>query len=271
MIADLHIHSTASDGRLTPYEIYEQAKLANLSFIAITDHDTIEGVLEFQSLPTSGINIIPGVEFNTDIPGYEVHILGYGIDIHNSQLINQLDKLAQDRTLRARKMVDKLTSLGFPIDYGHVLQIAGNSKAIGRPHIAKALIEKNYFASMEEVFTTLLDCNGPAYVPHYKLTPEEAIQLVQTAGGTAILAHPGLIGNDEVVFKLIQNGLDGLEIYHPKHTQPQTEAYRALACTHNLKISGGSDFHGIPGYFPEKLGQFTIPACLAEKLMNGQA
>lgn len=271
MTADLHIHTTASDGRLTPHDIYKQAKLANLSFIAITDHDTIESVLELQNLPTSGVSIIPGVEFNTDIPGCEVHILGYGIDIHNSQLINQLDKLAQDRTLRARKMVDKLTSLGFPIDYDHVLQIAGNSKAIGRPHIAKALIEKNYFQSMDEVFSTLLDCNGPAYVAHYRLTPEEAIQLVQAAGGIAVLAHPGLIGSDEVVFKLIQSGIDGLEIYHPKHTQTQTEAYKALAHRYNLKISGGSDFHGIPGYFPEKLGQFTIPACLAEKLMNGQA
>lgn len=271
MTADLHIHTTASDGRLTPLEVYHQAKSAGLSFIAITDHDTVEGILELQRVATAGIGIIPGIELNTDVPDHEVHILGYGIDIYNGQLINQLDKLAQDRISRAKKMVDKLISLGFPIDYDHVLQIAGTSKAIGRPHIAKALIEKNYFQNMDEIFNTLLDCQGPAYVAHYKLTPTKAIQLVQAAGGIAVLAHPGLIGNDEIVLDLIRSGIDGLEVYHPKHTETQTEIYRLLAQRHDLKITGGSDFHGIPGRFPEKLGQFTVPAHLAMKLKSGQA
>lgn len=266
MTADLHIHTTASDGRLSPREIYYQAKLANLKSIAITDHDTIEGFLGFRSFTTSGIHIIPGIELNTDTPDYEVHILGYNIDVNNSQLITELDKLAKDRTSRARRIVDKLTGLGFPIEYNRVLQIAGTSKSLGRPHIAKALIEKAYFSSMDEVFNSLLDKNAPAYVPHYKLTPEDAIRLIEAVGGIAVLAHPGLIGNDALILKLIQSGLRGLEIYHPKHTVPQVEAYLALAHKHGLKITGGSDFHGIPGRFPEQLGQFTVPAYLADKL-----
>lgn len=271
MTADLHIHTTASDGRLSPREIYYQAKLANLKIIAITDHDTIQGVLDLRSFATSGIHIIPGIELNTDITDYEVHILGYNIDITNSQLITEIDKLAKDRISRAQKIVDRLTGLGFPVEYNRVLQIAGASKSLGRPHIAKALIEKGYFSTMSEVFNSLLAKNAPAYVPHYKLTPEEAIQLIKIAGGIPVLAHPGLIGNDTLILKLMRSGLRGLEIYHPKHTEPQIKEYLALATEHNLTITGGSDFHGIPGRFPEQLGRFTIPAYLADKLSASHA
>lgn len=271
MTADLHIHTTASDGRLSPREIYYQAKLANLKSIAITDHDTIQGVLDLRSFTISGIHIIPGIELNTDITDYEVHILGYNIDVTSSQLITELDKLAKGRTSRAQKIVDRVTDLGFPIEYNRVLQIAATSKSLGRPHIARALIEKGYFSTMSEVFNSLLARNAPAYVPHYKLAPEEAIRLIEIAGGIPVLAHPGLIGNNALIIELIRSGLRGLEIYHPKHTELQIKEYLALANEYRLKVTGGSDFHGIPGRFPEQLGQFTVPAYLADKLSVSHA
>lgn len=266
MLADLHIHTTASDGRLSPLEIVNEATRNRLSYIAITDHDTVEGVLALQNTYLPDLTMIPGIELNTDLPDYEVHILGYNIDIYNSQLTYELTKITEDRFTRAKKIVEKLKALGYHVEYSRILEIAGGTKAVGRPHIAKALLEKNYFTTMDEVFDVLLEKNGPAYVPHYKLTPKEAIKLVKMAGGIPVIAHPGLIGNIEIVLHLIQNGAQGMEVYHPKHSDIQTELYVSLANQYKLLITGGSDYHAIPGRFPDRLGQFTIPASLAEKL-----
>jgi predicted metal-dependent phosphoesterase TrpH len=265
MIADLHIHTTASDGRVSPREVLLQAQAAGLSHIAITDHDTVDGLLDIVP-EKNGVIIIPGIELNTDLPGHEVHILGYCIDINNTRLQNELRKMTLDRVERAKKIVAKLGLLGFPIEYQRVLDIAGDSKAIGRPHIAKALLEKRYFSNMDEVFSTLLETNGPAYVPHYKLSPTDALELIDEAGGISVVAHPGLIRNDEIVLSMMHAGVQGLEVYHPKHSKEQTNKYLSMAEQFSLLITGGSDFHGIPGRFPERLGQFVIPSSLAMNL-----
>lgn len=269
MLADLHIHSTASDGRLTPKEIVNQASKAGLSLIAITDHDTIEAhrILANSSIPDR-LQIITGVEFSTDLPDVEVHILGYQIDIDNPILLEQLNLMENDRLHRVHKILKKLDALGFTLEYDRVLKIAGAAKSIGRPHVAKALVERGYFPSVSDVFNQLLYKNGPAYVPHYKLTPLQVIEIVHQCGGKAVIAHPGLVGNDAVVQNIIEAGIDGIEVYHPKHSQEAVDKYLALAKKNGLAITGGSDFHGIPGRYPEELGLFTIPTTLANSL-NG--
>lgn len=270
MIADLHIHTTASDGRLSPLEIVNQAKRVGLSHIAITDHDTVAAYKELRATISDNTAskpiIIPGIEFSTDLPNHEVHILGYFIDIDNSKLNEQLEVILNDRLRRSKIMVEKLNALGYLIDYNRVLAIAGQAKSVGRPHIAMALVEKKYFKTVPEAFDQVLVKNGPAYVPHYKLTPEQAIRLIEAAGGIAILAHPGLIGDDNLVIDVIKLGIHGLEVYHPEHDQAMTSKYLGIADKYNLKITGGSDFHAIPGRYPEELGRFTIPTTLVESL-----
>lgn len=271
LTADLHVHTTASDGRLSPAEIIEEAIKAGLSYIAITDHDTVDGLLQLKEINhpiPNTLTIIPGIELSTDLPQNDVHILGYSIDIFNAPLREQLNILIAHRHERAKQMIAKLQQLGYSITYQRVLELAGSATAIGRPHIAKALVEKEFFSTISEVFIALLDKNGPAYVPHYKLTPKQVIELIKKAGGIAVLAHPGLIGNDDIVLDIIHSGICGLEVYHPKHDEKQTQKYLNMAHQHDLLITGGSDFHAIPARFPQKLGIFTVPATLASQLQK---
>ncbi len=271
MIVDLHIHTTASDGRLSPLEVVHQAELAGLSHIAITDHDTVAAYADLKAAGylnniTSKLSIISGIEFSTDLPQYEVHILGYCIDIDNAKLKDQLEIIRADRLKRSQVIIDKLNKLGYSIDYNRVADIAGQTHSVGRPHIAKVLVENGYFETIAEAFEQVLSKNSPAYVPHYKLTPEQVIRLIEQADGSAVLAHPGLIGNDDLVIDLIKVGIHGLEVYHPEHDQAASEKYLAIANKYNLKISGGSDFHAIPARYPEKLGIFTVSATLVDFL-----
>lgn len=271
MIADLHIHTTASDGHLSPSNIFNEAINVGLTYISITDHDTVDGLLEIYSGDNAHqgiISIIPGIEFSTDLQENEVHILGYHIDVNNSELRNQLKLLAAQRHERIKQMIYKLNLLGYVIDYQRVLEIAKQATSLGRPHLAKALIEKGYFSNISDVFTILLNKNAPAYVSHYKLTPLQVITLIKKAGGIPVLAHPGLVGNDTIVLDLINVGILGLEVYHPTHNELQTQKYLDIARQHHLLVTGGSDFHGIPTRFPERLGLFTIPATFAEILIN---
>lgn len=273
MTADLHIHSTASDGRLSPGEIVRQAMAAGLSHIAITDHDTVAAHLELSQAGITAssaarLTIIPGIEFSTDVPRHEVHMLGYFIDVDHRRLREQLDIIQEDRLLRAKKMVKKLNQLGYLLDYDKVAEFAGPAMAIGRPHVAQALVAANYFTTVTEAFAVLLANNGPAYVPHYKLPPEQAIQLIKQAGGIAVLAHPGLIGDDSLVLNMINAGVGGLEAFHPEHDQAMTDKYIAIANKYKLKITGGSDFHAIPGRYPEKIGEFTISTVLVDTLQG---
>jgi len=271
MTADLHIHTTASDGRLSAVGIIEQALQAKLSYIAITDHDTVDGLLQLRSIPQAipaNLVVIPGIELSTDLSEYEAHILGYFIDIFNVELRDQLELLKIHRHERAKEIIVKLNKLGYVINYDRVLELAGEVTSIGRPHIAKALVEKAYFPTVSDVFTTLLNKNGPAYVPHYKLTPKQVIDLIKRAGGVSILAHPGLIGNDRIVLDIIHSGIQGLEVYHPKHDEEQIQKYLGIANKHELIITGGSDFHAIPARFPPKLGIFTISGNLACQLQK---
>jgi len=269
MASDLHIHSDASDGLLSPQTIIDMAIQAELSSIAITDHDTIDGIrtiVHNEKAKRYGLTIIPGIEFSTDMPQREVHILGYYIDIANNVLQNQLHTLHVNRRSRAKKMVSKVAALGYDIHYNEVLAIAGEKSTIGRPHIARVLVEKNYFPTISSVFDALLDTNRPGYVPHYKLSVAQIITLIRQVNGIPVLAHPGLIGDDNVVLDMVQSGMQGIEVYHPSHSEMQIKKYTQIAREYNLAVTGGSDFHATPGRFPEKLGIFTIPDELAIQL-----
>jgi len=271
MASDLHIHTDASDGMLTPQMIVDMAIQAGLSHIAITDHDTIDGIqaiYQGDNKDYHGLTVIPGIEFSTDMPQREIHILGYYIDITNPILRKQLQVLHVNRRDRARKMVLKVAALGYDIHYDEVLAIAGEKSTIGRPHIARVLVEKNYFPTISSVFDVLLEQDRPGYVPHYKLSVAQIITLIHQASGIPVLAHPGLIADDSVVLDVIQSGMQGLEVYHPSHTESQTEKYLQLAEKYHLAITGGSDFHATPDRFPDKLGIFTIPDELALHLQR---
>jgi len=272
MTADLHIHTNASDGLFSPQEILTKACAVGLTHIAITDHDTVDGLLSLQNnTPVPGQTaVIPGIEFATDLPQYEVHILGYFIDTAHSELNRQIKIIAANRQERAELMVHKLKKLGYPVNYQRVREIAGKATAIGRPHVAAALLEKGYFRNISEVFTTLLEKNKPAYIPHYKLSPQDTIALIKSADGIPVLAHPGLVNNDELVLEIIESGIQGIEVYHPRHSAEQISRYQALAEEHGLLLTGGSDFHGIAGRFPSQLGEYTIPDELVSRLLQSR-
>lgn len=270
MTADLHIHTTASDGHCSPHDIIQQAITAGLTHIAITDHDTVDGIIALQKdklYPNQSIVVIPGIEFSADLPGREVHMLGYYIDPFCEKLQKMLSIIISDRDLRIKKMIEKVQLLGYGIKYEDILGAVKHTTALGRPHLAKALVKKGYFSNVAEVFNLLLSTDGPAYVPHYKLEPEEIIKLIHECGGIAVLAHPGLIHDDGIVHKLINQGIQGLEVYHPKHSDEETERYAVMAESHKLLVTGGSDFHAISSRFPNQLGMFTVKKSLAEKLL----
>ncbi|HQA06444.1 MAG TPA: PHP domain-containing protein [Syntrophomonadaceae bacterium] len=243
---DLHVHSTASDGLLTPEEVLLRAQEIGLAGIALTDHDTISGIEAAQKYRVDHgltLEFIPGIEMNTEVDETEVHILGYYIDHHDNRLLNKLEEIREARLERARKMVYRLKSMGLAISFDHVEKLA-RGDLIGRPHVAQALTEKGYVFSIKEAFEKYIGKGKPAYVPRYKFLPQEAIQLIKNAGGVPVLAHPGLLRNRELIQEAINLGVAGLEVYYPDHTLEQVAEYLHLCQHYHLLVTGGSDFHG---------------------------
>ncbi len=247
MRADLHIHTTASDGSFTPKAVVEKAKEAGITAIAITDHDTVEGVQEAVAAGTNaGIEVLPGIELGADYQGIEVHILGYGIDVENDELLEKLFWLRKARMERIKRMVEKVKEMGISVEMEEVLAIAGIG-SVGRPHLAKAMVDAGAVKSTVEAFEKFIGAGKPAYVPRQKLSPAEAIELVRSAGGLAVLAHPGLGGAGKLFYMLVGAGLGGVEVYHPSHSSEESLYYRILAAGWDLVATGGSDYHG-PGH-----------------------
>jgi 3',5'-nucleoside bisphosphate phosphatase len=252
---DLHIHSTASDGTLTPSEILALAVKHALKAIAITDHDSLSGSL---AAVASGIppvlKFMTGIEISAAAPdGYgiegSVHILGYGIDCHHAALNDLLDKLKTAREERNPKIIARLNDLGMNVNRDELAPIVGDAVA-GRPHIAQLLVQKGMAASIDDAFGRFLGKNKPAYVNKYRIPMAAAIDAINRAGGVAVLAHPFLNGlNDPDAFEsflltLKSMGLKGLEAFYPEHSSTVTADYCRLARKHNLLITGGTDFHG---------------------------
>lgn len=243
---DLHIHTNASDGLFSPAEVINMAEEAKLAGISITDHDTVAGLYQaevYLKEYKTGVEFIPGIELNTEYKEEEVHILGYFIDYRQEKLIRRLTEIKAQREERAKQMVEKLQKLGWNVCFQQVKKFA-QGDLVGRPHIAMALVEKGYMESIEEAFARLLAQGKPAYVPRYKFTPREAVDLVKGAGGIAVLAHPGLIRDRDVVTEVIKMGIDGMEVFYPQHDEEDIEYFQQLCRSYNLLMTGGSDFHG---------------------------
>lgn len=271
MASDLHIHTTASDGKLTPEAIVAEAKEAGLSYIAITDHDTVRGLFSLEEkglLSDKKLHIIPGVEFSIDLADREVHMLGYGIDFHCTALLERLKFLSNSRRGRFDRMIEKVRALGYDINREEVLNLVGAQGSLGRPHIARALVEKGYYSKMSDVFDSLLEKGRPGYEPHAKLTYPEVLEFIHLAGGKSVLAHPGMIGDEKIVAEIISAGVNGLEAYHPKHDDGMTRRYKELAQKHGLLVTGGSDYHAVKSRFPEQLGIFTVDDALAAAVVS---
>jgi predicted metal-dependent phosphoesterase TrpH len=208
--------------------------------------------------------LIPGVELSTTIEGVDLHLLGYYFDWTYEPLLERLHHFQQVRAQRAEQMVHKLNQLGIDITYKQVQDIAGDG-AIGRPHVAEALVQEGIVITKNEAFNRYIGYNGPAYVPKFKISPIEGIQLIREAGGVAVLAHPGTVKRDELIPRFVSEGLGGLEVIHPDHNETTTQHYIELARKHDLAMTGGSDFHG-PNTNLSVFGKFTIPCAWLDSL-----
>ena len=272
-LADLHCHSTFSDGRLTPTALVNLAYRNGVRVLSLTDHDIVDGLPEaFQAAERyTDFTLIPGVEMSTDVPGNEVHILGHFIDWHNPSFLDRLRRLQESRLTRAGLMVEKLVQLGKPVSWERVEFFAGQG-AVGRPHIALALVEAGHVSSVNEAFNLYLSRNGPAYVPRDRLGPDEVISLLLDVGGIATLAHPrelhtaGSLGS--LLEALKAAGLTGMEVYYQDYLPEEIETFRDLASKYGLIPLGGSDYHGLGGSQQREPGDIPLPMEPVQRLLD---
>jgi 3',5'-nucleoside bisphosphate phosphatase len=250
---DLHLHTTASDGVLSPSEMVRYAKSKGLQAIAITDHDTIGGLREAMAEGEKiGFEIIPGIEISAEHSPGSMHLLGYFLDIENDLLVEKLRELQRARAERNPKIIEKLNGLGVRITYEEVVKASGGGQ-VGRPHFAEVLLEKGYVRSFQEAFERFLRKGAPAYVDKFRFHPAEALRFIQDAGGVAVLAHPNTLDLngpaklDGLLLGLVRDGLRGIEAYYPEHSVLQVVQYKALAERFGLVVTGGTDYHGIEG------------------------
>jgi 3',5'-nucleoside bisphosphate phosphatase len=268
LLTELHCHTNASDGLLASAELVRLANLRDIKVLAITDHDTIAAHAEAaESCRQYNMVFIRGIEVSSLSEQGEVHVLGYGVKPTDAETIRRIADLRDARDGRARAMVTKLHALGVPVSYARVKQIAGDAM-VGRPHIARALLEGNWVTTRQQAFDEYLAEGKPAFVPHTGLTPAQAIELIHNAHGVSVVAHPGLYaGNvDKLLADLVQQGLDGIEIYYPLHTPEHIGKFIAFAHRNHLLITGGSDFHGLIGDLEASLGMIHLPSGTVEAL-----
>lgn len=270
MRVDLHTHTTASDGMLPPNRLVELAREAGVTVLAVSDHDSTDSVdAAMASGQRIGVEVIPAVEINTDVDSGEVHVLGYYIDHHQSWLQEFLLWLRDGRVNRAARMVEKLNALGVKIDFRRVRALAQG--AVGRPHVARALVEAGAVKTTEEAFDRYIGRSGPAYVERMKVAPEEAVRIISRAGGIPVLAHPGWGVTDGMIPALVQAGLEGIEVYYPDHTPAMQAQYLDLARQYSLLVTGGTDFHGGDLATRVPLGSQYVPADVVDRLKERNA
>ena len=266
---DLHIHSTASDGRLSPEAVVLKAAELGLTTIALADHDSVNGIapalVAAKAFPQ--LRVIPSIEISTDVPHGEAHVLGYFIDYTSHKLLATLARFRNSRRKRAQGMVAKLEKLGIHIEWQRVQEIAG-SGTMGRPHIAQAMLEKGYITSLKEAFTKYISQGGPAYVKREKMTPVEAVALILGANGLPVLAHPFTINNPEtVIIELKAAGMVGIETYYGDYSADKVSRLVSLADRHNLIATGGSDYHGLDAGNETMIGGVDVPTESVERLI----
>ena len=248
---DLHSHTTASDGALAPRELVRKAAQHGVRVLAITDHDSTDGLREAidEAAKHAPLEIVPGLEINCDVPAgphggpSEVHVLGYCVDWEAGWFQEFLREQREERRQRVVRIAERLAELGMPIEPDEVFALVREGSA-GRPHVAQVMVTRGYVKTMREAFERYLRAGGPANVPRKRLTPIEAVAIIRRAGGVPVLAHPGLAGRDDMIPELVEAGLLGIETYYPEHSAAQTAAYRAMCVQLGLVATGGSDYHG---------------------------
>ena len=267
-VVDLHLHTTASDGRLSPAELINLVAGRGLKTIALTDHDSTEGMGEALEAAKAfpQLTIIPGVELSTDLPGNEIHVLAYFIQYDDPKLQETLHTFRLGRLDRGRRMVEKLRDMGVEIEWQRVLEIAGDG-AVGRPHIALALVEKGYITEPKEAFSKYIGRNDPAYAHREKLTPQDAIGLITSWGGVAVLAHPADIPDlDDTLDGLKEAGLVGMEVFYAQYSVEKIQELADVAAKHGLLACGGSDYHGLGNTGEPLPGVMGPPLEIVERL-----
>ena len=258
---DLHLHTTASDGRCTPHELVDRAARAGVTVMSVTDHDTVAAIPEVRSTAAaSGIDVIAGIEITTVENGRDVHMLGYFIDPRNSKLEAFLAQQRAERIARVEALGLRLAQLGMPIDVRPLVMQARQQRgrSVGRPQVARAMIAAGYVADAREAFDRWLATDRPAFVPRSGAPPVEVIDIVHTAGGLVSLAHPGQTDVDSQISSYVEAGLDAIELYHPDHDAKAVDRYRNIASQLKLLATGGSDFHGDADHGCEP-GEVALP------------
>lgn len=269
---DFHGHSTMSDGRLTPTELIDLAYKNGVRIYALTDHDTVDGLAEAFTAAEkyADLTFIPGIEMSTDVPGNEVHLLGHFIDWHNADFLTTLKHLQASRLGRAEKMVARLSELGKPVKWERVLEIAGEG-AVGRPHIALALVESGHVESTNQAFDLYLSRTGPAYVDRERLEPEDVVGLIKKVGGLCTLAHPRELhaagSLEDLLRRLKDAGLTAMEVYYQDYRADEIATFGLLAKRFDLLPLGGSDYHALGRPEEKEPGNIPLPDDAIEAYM----
>lgn len=257
-LVDLHLHTKYSDGAHSPEELINLAHSVGLSIVSITDHDHLGAIDEAIEVGKSlGVEVISGVELSVEIYGKDVHLLAYFIDHHNEKLKDYLSFFRNERLKRAERIVQKLNKINVPLKLDSVIDQAGIG-AVGRPHIASALLEEGFTDTYHEAFLKYIGVNAPAYEKKYQLSPQDATKLVSEAGGLTFLAHPGKYTTEVELADLIKIGLDGIEVVHPAHSESDKEFYRNIVEQYFLLECGGSDYHGGKKNDRYALGNYVV-------------
>jgi predicted metal-dependent phosphoesterase TrpH len=268
-LIDLHLHTTASDGRLSPAELVARAAAAGLTTISVTDHDTVAALPEVTTAAKVGnIRVVTGIEITAVDDGRDVHMLGYFFDPGDAPLASLLERQRARRVARVREIGEKLAALGMPVDVESVLlKAAGRpGSSVGRPQVARELLRAGYVTSVQDAFDKWLATGRPAFIPRTGPGPAAIVEAIHDAGGVASMAHPGVTRRDELIAPLADGGMDAIEVYHSDHTPQDQHHYQVIAHRHRLLISGGSDFHGDdPALVPGRarrgiLGVISLPA-----------
>ncbi len=272
-LIDLHIHSTASDGVFTPSEVVCLALERGLTAIALTDHDTLGGVAEAQQAADgTGLEVIAGVEVNSEGDWGDLHFLGYYVDPENDFLRERLQMMRDARVGRARKMVERLRNMGMALEWDKVRALASGD-SVGRPHVARALLDRHYVNSIQDAFDRFIGNDGPAYVPRLRMTPPETIRAITEAGGIPVIAHPAHSTPSAVerIPEFASYGLRGVEVYYPHHSPEDVETLLGLCREYGLLATGGSDFHGRSVLGEMALGSVDVPWECLERLRELEA
>jgi predicted metal-dependent phosphoesterase TrpH len=266
---DLHVHTIYSDGTFTPAEVVERAEALGLAAVGIADHDSTLGIPEaLERALDLEILVVPAVELSCTAHRLDIHILGYFVDYEDPSFLQVLSHIRRERFRRAVQMLKKLEGMGVSLDMDEVQARAGKG-AVGRPHIAEALVSNGYVRSSDEAFVRYIGYHSPAYVPKMEMSPAEAFDLVKSVNGLSVLAHPGTIANEKIILELVKQGLHGIEVWHSKHTRDTTERLQEFARDHGLLATGGSDCHGMRQDGP-LLGTVPVPHSALENLMTAR-